>query len=282
MKIKLIASDIDGTIINSEGYMSDKTVEVINSLKDHDIDFTFATGRSFESTYDIAKQLDQDNPFGMICLNGLQTFEYPQETKIELGSLTYDEIIEFGEFGKKFYMGVMYCYDDAIYFQMDDVSYDDYIYGMGDGARHFFNHRVPLITIKSIDEIEERLKTTRIQKIAYIQSPEYMSIIISRMHDALPEGFGLMRVGEGWTEVSKEGVSKGEALLAYAAKRGIKPEEIMVFGDSENDISMFEVAGVAVAMGNAMPNAIARSNARTLSNDDNGVAVYIEEYLKNR
>ena len=48
-----------------------------------------------------------------------------------------------------------------------------------------------------------------------------------------------------------------------------------------NDISMFEVAGVAVAMDNAMPNAIASSNARTLSNDEDGVAVYIEEYLKN-
>ncbi len=281
MRIKLIASDIDGTIINDDGFTSEKTKEVIHKLKDHDIEFMFATGRSFDGAYEIAEQLGLENEsIGVVCLNGLQTYQLPEKTKIEREALPYKDAISMGEFGREYYMGIMYCFEDCIYFQMDDLSYEDYVYGTGKDARTFFKRDVGFETIRSVDEIMHRLERNEIEKVAFIQSYEYMDIIIDRMKRDLPEGYTLMRVGRGWTEVAHDGVSKGEAILEYAAQRGIKPEEIMVFGDSENDISMFEIAGVAVAMENAMDNARANATQFTLSNNDDGVAEFIENYLK--
>lgn len=280
MRIKLIASDIDGTIINSQGQITPRTQKVIKRLKDYDIAFTFATGRNHESTLEIAKQLEMgDEEIGMICLNGLQTYDLPSMNKTEQQSLTFEESKRMGLLGSEFYLGIMYCFEDCIYFQMDDKSYKDYTLGMDEEAWKFFNRKLAVKPINSIYDIQDEFKKNKIQKVAYIQAPEYMSLVIDRMKKTIDDDYMLMRVGESWTEVAHKEITKGHAVLDYAAKKGITAEEIMVFGDSENDISMFEIAKVAVAMENAMPTAKEKATDFTLSNNEEGVADYIERYL---
>lgn len=281
MAIKLIASDIDGTIIDDFGNISQDTRRAIHKLKDYGIRFTFATGRSYESTLRIAQQLGVDNEdVGMICLNGLQTFTLPSQDLVEKETLSFEESVTMQRLGERYYLGIMYCFDDVIYFQMDDLSYKDYMIAMGDDAKRFFNRNLDVIPVNSVHDIKERFETDRIQKIAYIQSPQYMDLIVDRIRKDAGIGYEFMRVGPGWTEVGIDGVSKGNAVVEYAARYGIKPEEIMVFGDSENDISMFKIAKKAVAVENAMDSAKAHATHFTKSNEDHGVAVFIEEYLK--
>lgn len=281
MAIKLIASDIDGTIIDDFGNISQDTRRAIHKLKEYGIRFTFATGRSYESTLRIAQQLGVDNEdVGMICLNGLQTFTLPNHEKVEKETLTFEESVNMQHLGERFYLGIMYCFDDVIYFQMDDLSYEDYMIAMGEDAKRFFNRNLEVVPVKSVHDIKERFETDRIQKIAYIQSPQYMDLIVDRIRDEAGDGYEFMRVGPGWTEVATEGISKGNAVIEYAARFGITPDEIMVFGDSENDISMFKIAKKAVAVENAMDSAKAHATHFTKSNEDHGVAVFIEEYLK--
>ena len=280
MSIKLIASDIDGTIINENREISKRTRDVIQRLKDHDIRFTFATGRSFDSTYLLAQSISNgDDTYGLICLNGQETYEFPSLIKTQKETLTFEESVKMMELGEKFYLGIMYCYDDVIYFQMDDLSYRDYMIAMGDDVKRFFNMNIETVEIKSVYDIQHRFETDRIQKIAYIQAPQYMDLVVNRMRESLDEKFELLQVGPGWTEVAIHSVTKGAALIEYAAKYGITPDEIMVFGDSENDISMLKIAKVAVVMENGMESAKAHATDFTLSNDDDGVAVYIEKYL---
>jgi hydroxymethylpyrimidine pyrophosphatase-like HAD family hydrolase len=73
--------------------------------------------------------------------------------------------------------------------------------------------------------------------------------------------------------------NKGHALEAFAAKNGIGPDEVMAFGDSENDLTMLKAAGTGVAMGNALPEVKAAADIVTLSNDEDGVAALIEKYV---
>lgn len=281
MAIKLIVSDIDGTIIDDFGKVSNETKTAIHKLKDYGIRFSFATGRSYDSTLDIARLLEVENEdVGMICLNGMETYDLPAMTKIEKDTLTFEESVKMQKLGEKYYLGIMYCFEDCIYFQMDDLSLEDYQIAMGEDVKKYFNHRVPLVNVGSAYEIEERIKKDRLLKIAYIQSPQYKDLVIDRMRDEAGEGYHFMRVGPGWTEVAHADVSKGNAVLEYAKKYGIRPEEIMVFGDSENDTSMFEIAGMAVAVENAMETAKAKATHFTKSNNENGVAYFIEEYLK--
>jgi Cof subfamily protein (haloacid dehalogenase superfamily) len=83
----------------------------------------------------------------------------------------------------------------------------------------------------------------------------------------------------GNVELNGIGVDKGRALLALAAALGIAPEAVMVCGDSSNDLAMLRAAGWSVAMGNATPEALAAAHTRTATNNEDGVALAIEQYV---
>lgn len=281
MSIKLIASDIDGTILNQDGTITPRTQKIVKRLKDYGIHFTLATGRSYESSVRIADQLNlQGETIGLICLNGMFTYGYPQLNTIQkMHGLSYEQALEMQELGEKFYMGIMYCFSDTIYFQMDDLSYEDFMIAMRDDTKHYFNKSADMINIKSLEEIKQRFEEEDIQKIAYVQSPMYMDLVIDRMKRHAGDAYDLMRVGLGWTEVGPKEVNKGQAVLNYAKHVGVQPDEIMVFGDSENDISMFKIAKKAIAMDNALENVKRYATDHTLNHNDDGVADYIERYL---
>ncbi len=280
MRIKLIASDIDGTLINTDHNVSEKTKKVIHRLRDEGIHFVLATGRAFDSTHRIAQQLElEQEDIGMICLNGMHTYNPITKEKRVHDGLNFEEALQFKNLGEKYHMGVMYCFDNMMYLEMSERSKEDYANARGEEVKSYFNFGVGIELIDSLNDIEELFEKAQLQKSAFIQTEDYMSLVIDRMKDETNADYTLMQVGPGWTEVAKSSVNKGAALIDYAAKRGIKPEEIMVFGDSENDISMFKVAGISVAMENAIGTAKENATHHTISNDDHGVAVFIEDYL---
>ncbi|MFG3634808.1 Cof-type HAD-IIB family hydrolase [Streptomyces huasconensis] len=83
-------------------------------------------------------------------------------------------------------------------------------------------------------------------------------------------------------EISGPGVSKASTLELCCAERGISPEEVVAFGDMPNDIEMLSWAGTSYAMGNAHPDVIAAASGRTVANNDDGVAVVIERIVAER
>ncbi|GIG08316.1 hydrolase [Catellatospora coxensis] len=95
-----------------------------------------------------------------------------------------------------------------------------------------------------------------------------------------PEVAAFTHSGLGWVEVTPPGVDKATGLAVVAAELGIDPADVLVFGDMPNDIPMFEWAGHRVAVANAHPEILALADEVTLSNDRDGVAVYLDELLK--
>ncbi|MFF1377709.1 HAD hydrolase family protein [Streptomyces sp. NPDC058308] len=83
-------------------------------------------------------------------------------------------------------------------------------------------------------------------------------------------------------EISGPGVSKASTLELCCAERGITPQEVVAFGDMPNDIEMLAWAGTSYAMGNAHPDVVAAASERTIANNDDGVAVVIERILEER
>lgn len=281
MSIKLIASDIDGTIINSNHEVSAKTREVIQSLKDKGIRFALSTGRGYGGAMNIVRQLGLENEdIGVICLNGMETYWLNSDKKRIIDGPSFEEALRIRATGQMFHMGIMYCFRDNMYLEMDDLTYKDYQIGLDEETKAFYDSNISIIPIKSIYDLEEKMKTEKLEKIAYMQSADYKELVYDRLKEKLDDQYELMLVSTTWSEIAEKGVNKGNAVLKYAESYGIKPEEIMVFGDSENDISMFKIAEVAVAMENAIGSAKENANAFTVSNDEHGVAVFIEEYLK--
>ncbi|MEU1118995.1 MULTISPECIES: HAD hydrolase family protein [unclassified Streptomyces] len=83
-------------------------------------------------------------------------------------------------------------------------------------------------------------------------------------------------------EISGPGVSKASTLELCCAERGIAPQEVVAFGDMPNDVEMLAWAGTSYAMGNAHPDVVAAASGRTVANNDDGVAVVIEQILEDR
>jgi hydroxymethylpyrimidine pyrophosphatase-like HAD family hydrolase len=116
--------------------------------------------------------------------------------------------------------------------------------------------------------------------------------LLAHHHEMTPDGFlTLARTAAGelasftrssptaLLEVSGLGVSKASTLALCCAQRGISSDEVVAFGDMPNDVEMLTWAGTSYAMGNAHPDVIAAASGRTVANNDDGVAVVIEQIL---
>lgn len=276
--IRLVASDIDGTILRSDQRISDRTVEAIRDLRRRGIQFALCTGRSMEGASKIMKRLDlYDGMSGIISINGLMRSHYPYEVRVTEAALTEMQLRELSEIATRFYLGILYCFDEEFFFAMDTRSYADYRQALNlENLRYFADH-LPVHRITGLSEVLAR--RNQLRKVVFVQYPPYLTLILPRIRKILEPAYDLMMVGSGWGEVMPPGVSKATGLAAYAQQLGIDLSEVMVFGDAENDCAMLREAGVGVAMANAMDSAKAAADVLTLRNDEDGVAVFLEAWF---
>ena len=134
-----------------------------------------------------------------------------------------------------------------------------------------------------IDDMETFLSDKRVQKITinFASDESGHRIDLDKVNAILEKYPGFVAVTGGIRniEVSDRLATKGNAMLDLADKLGITADEIVAFGDSENDITMLRAAGLGVAMENSLDITKKAADDTTLSNDDDGVAVYLEKLL---
>ena len=281
MAIKLVMSDIDGTLIDEHHGISERTQKAVQALVAQGIQFGVATGRNFDSAKNIVKLtgIDADDA-PIVSLNGI----YVEHKKIGYQkhgeTLSYEACKNLALLGEKYYMGVLYFFEDNVYFHMDDLSLQDFELNRDEDFMRFFKESMHMDRIDSIDDLEERFTNgERILKVVYLQNPAYSELVQERIALEMPKELVYMMVGPGWGEIMPKSVNKGAAILAYAESQGIKPEEILTFGDSDNDLTMIEKAGVGVAVKNARSSVKILADDMTDTNINDGVAKYIEAHL---
>ncbi len=282
--IKLIASDIDGTLINDEHQVTPYTKEIIQKARAQGIEFVIATGRNYESASEIAKQCGiEREEMAIISLNGLRV-EFPNAGySVRAESMSYEACKKMEEIGKKYFMGVMYAFEDVIYYHMDDVSFEDYRLGVPKERMVLFDDSLRSQRINGLEDIKHRFEHgSEILKMIYVQNGDYTELVKNRIAREFGKEFTLMLVGVGWAEIMPRHVNKGAALLQYAASRGIEADEIIAFGDSDNDLTMIKKAGTGVAMANARESLKIIADDITSTNSENGVAEYIEKHILNQ
>lgn len=282
-KIKLVMSDIDGTLINSDHKVSDRTKEAVHKLIESGVEFGIATGRNYESAVGIVEQLELDpKTIPIVSLNGYwvdhpeKNYEFRDET------MDYETSKKLGEIGADFYMGVLYFFDDKVYSHMDELSLKDYEFSKGSGHMHFFKDGHTMERIKSIEEIKHVFTPDhKLLKIVFVQDEDYTELVKERISRNFPEEYDVLMVGRGWAEIMPKAVNKGKAILEYAKSRGLDSTEILAFGDSDNDLTMINYLGTGIAMKNARNSLKVLANDITDSNNDDGVAKYLEKHLLN-
>lgn len=280
-KIKLVMSDVDGTLINDNHKVSEQTKITVQKLINSGIEFGIATGRNYEGALDIVKQLDLDpKTIPIISLNGLHVDHPELEYHFKDKTIDYETCKIIGDIGRKYYMGVLYFFKDKAYSQMDDLSLKDYEYSKGTDRMHFFEDGHQIERIESIEDISHVFTPDHeVLKIVFIQDNDYTELIKERISSNFPEDFDLLMVADGWAEIMPKSVNKGKAILEYANFRGLDSSEILAFGDSDNDLTMINSVGKGIAMKNARNSLKVLANDITDTNNNDGVAKYLEKHL---
>lgn len=238
MAIKLIVSDLDGTLLPRSGRLGSRTREVIAEARRRGIRFTLATGRLFHSALPIAAELGLETP--VICCDGALTRDALR------GEVTRELILP-RETAREIF-AQLFFYADHLFLLGNDVIYaapdaDEFMASSWGGRCIRFDPAEPL--------------PDGLQAILAFGQPELLAQAAKLVEDDFADVEAVpvkdRRGGSRPLLVRPRGADKGAALAALRHDLGLKPAEVMVFGDWPNDLPMFGQAGYAVAPRDAHP-----------------------------
>ena len=283
--IKCIASDMDGTLLNSNQQISEENKEAILKAQAQGIEFVVATGRSYQEATYVLAQVGLTCP--VICVNGaevrskegevLSATPIDKQLAREAASRLIEKDVYFEVYTNKgaFTMDV----DKAVSILVDiimsanpEVNREEVIEAAGARLRDGLIHTIEDYELLFADENYQIYKL-----LAFSFEADRLESANESLLEL--EGLAVSTSGHDNLEITNEQAQKGIALESFVTERGMDLTETMAIGDNYNDVSMFEKAGRSVAMGNADYYIKSLCDVITDTNEASGVAKAILEVI---
>lgn len=262
-KIRLVAIDLDGTLLNSRKELHPQTVQAVEAVKQSGIMVTLATGRTFGSTAPFAKLLGIDIP--IITNNGAYIAAVANNQVVEKKTMLMEQaktmISQLEQAG--YYIKVYI--DDHLYVQQATEETHDF-------SRRF---GVPFTAVGKLNLAKMKANPL---KVAVIDRSERIKEVW-RMLEPWKDHFCISRDGEQGIEITEKTANKGAALATLCRLLHISMNDVMAIGNEGNDVSMVRNAGIGVAMGNAYEELKQLAAIVTKTNDELGVAYVLKNYI---
>ncbi|MEL7565982.1 MAG: Cof-type HAD-IIB family hydrolase [Dehalobacterium sp.] len=264
MTVKLIASDLDGTLLNDKCLISDRTKEAVRRARAKGVVFTLATGRMYRSALSFALELGIDVPLityqgALVKTSMTKEVLYHRPLPVKLAK----EIISIGE--KEQYNINVYL-DDELYIHRETEAIRDYCRVA----------RVPFTVVENLSLFLDREPT----KVLFIGEEEEQLVgLWGELNKRYGNEVYITKSSAHFLEFTHPQATKGHGISTVAQGLGIRKEEIMAFGDSFNDMELLRSAGFAVAMGNARDELKREADFITGTNNEDGVASAIEKFV---
>lgn len=290
LMIKLIASDMDGTLLNAQMQISDENAKAIRYAVSKGIEFVVATGRNRQEA--IAALDAAGIKCAMINLNGalIYTKEGDLQFTMPITREDTEEILDYFEENNVYYE---VCTNKGILSESQAQRIENFASMLASTLEHLTykmaiamaSTNLELLEISYVDSIREELKKTDMEVLKIIcftsKHPSALGSVAKHLNQ-LP-GVVVTSSGPFNLEINNKNAQKGIAVGRAAKERGIDLADVMTIGDSLNDASMIQIAGVSFAMGNAAIEIKDYAKYTTDTNLENGVAkaIYraIEEEL---
>lgn len=274
--IKCILSDVDGTLLSSETnkhQISKRTFTAIAAVIDSGYPFYPCTGRSRCSMAAAAPEIA--NLFGGDIQSIPGVYQQGLQVYGPSGNLIYEKFLGFGEIANV----VQFC-------DLHNVAVIAYA-----GDRIFCRQRCkqtdkigqyseppPEIYARGLENLGEI--GVNVNKLIILDEESELSRIRPLLSASMQQSVSLTKAVAGMLEVLPYGSSKGEGVAVLLKHLGMSPKNVMAFGDGENDVEMFNLVEMGVAVNNAKDILKSAAKAVTSSNDDDGVAEVLELFLK--
>ncbi|SHG01709.1 Cof-type HAD-IIB family hydrolase [Ornithinibacillus halophilus] len=280
--MKLIASDLDGTLLNKNTEVSEENAMKIKEALEQGIKFVAVTGRPYESASTLLKEVGVTCP--IICLNGANTYTAEGDL-IRSAALDPEMIQTVRQRSMKDNIHLVYFTETGVFStekerfikeladtfleSMPNISKEKAILG----AEQFMIKE----HVQFIDNIEEILQQTIYKLLTYSGNKDKLSNLYNELKNE--QNLAISSSSGSNLEFNHINAEKGIALKHFAEQLGIDMADVMAIGDNLNDVSMLRLVGRPVAMGNAIDAVKAICEYTTKTNDENGVAEAIGKML---
>lgn len=274
-KIKMIGLDLDGTLLTDKKELTGRTKAVIGEAIRRGIKVLVASGRPWMGVPEELRNFP-----GMryaLTSNGARIIDTLDDRIIEEHLLSPELALKaLAVCGKYDTLQEVY-FDGQGYAPADQMAHVEKYHRNPSMCEYMRKTRIPVSDIRALVEKENR-GLDKVQAL-FADMDERESAWRELKADEGLELVGSLRYN---IEINAAGVNKGTGLISLGRLLGIRREEIMAFGDGDNDIAMLKEAGVGVAMANAEEAVKAAADYITLSNEEEGVADAIEKLILNR
>ena len=279
---KLAAIDLDGTMLNQYGVVTEKTKEAIQKAQQNGIEVIIASGRPIDSIKAIAKEIKSEKFF--ISGNGAIIYDLAKKEIIyentlkkqkvldiikicEENSIYYNIYTEKEIIAKSLQCNVLYYHKENANKEEENKTHINIV----DNLYDYISNREEKVIKITVCENNQAIFNSIMRKLKEIDEIEVLDI--SHMSRKLiKQGCEEIPIEYYYTEISAKNVDKWNALEFLKEKLNIKTEELIAIGDNINDKKMIENAGFGIAMGQSHPNIKEVANQVTASNAEDGVA----------
>lgn len=290
---KLVAIDLDGTLLNSYGEVSENTRKALKQIKSKGVEVILASGRPISSTESLAIDLGVDNY--LISGNGAAVYDIKEQKIIYDRFLSKEKVLEIADICEQnsFFYNV-YTEDEVI---ASSLNYNVLFYHK-ENVKKVEEKRTHINIVQNIREYIEESGKDRFLKITVCDESKFIFGSIMRILKEIDgidvldvEYMSRKKIKSGtddvdiqyfYTEITNQNVNKWNAIEYLLDKLKIKKEDVMTIGDNVNDKEMIISAGIGVVMGNSNPKMKEIADVVVADNNSEGVLEAINKYIINQ
>lgn len=272
MDIKVIATDMDGTLLDSRGQLDPPRLEkILNRLDQRGVRFVIATGNEVHRMRQLLGHLSER--VVLVVANGARIFEHNKLLQAQ----TWDDAMV----------------DRALeHFKGRECQDQFVVTGMNGGfvkKGTIFTELDKFMTSEMIEKLYQRMHFVDeldsslfggVLKMSMVVGEERSDAVLQEINDLFDGQIRAVSSGYGCIDILQTGIHKAWGLEVLLKRWGLKPEQIMAFGDSENDIEMLKLAGISYAMENAEESVKEAATGVAPANSQAGVYQVLENWLE--
>ena len=258
--VRLVATDLDGTLLQPDGSVSRRTVEAVRAVRRAGIHVVPVTGRPPRATWEVAKAAGI-GPLG-VCANGAALVDVSTMEVVELEPIEVAAATALVRSLRLSLPGALFAAEQA-----EKLAYEPGFFEVERSWEDFYQR---------VEDILDAL-APKTMKLIVRQPGCSAGDLIAHLTDGSSHRMSLTSSGLGWVEIAAEGISKAYGTRRVCQLLGVEQNEVLAVGDYYNDLPLLAWAGRTAAPANALPEVLAVADRMLPSNGEDGMAQLLEE-----